>query len=438
METNNSQHNNTLPSEISTLNGDTISSSYSDIYGLLNDAQILDNDIGETVKCCIENIGKGVFGTVTKGIDMNTGKAIIIKTMIIKNPTIVAQDTSLQHSTLQQSYQQITHDQMNTAGTTRGSPIASALGTTTKSFEGTDEIAATQTTSTLISLTADDKNKIEKIIKEMDVMKKLTNQNIIKYVGHKSDKSNSGYVIMIYMEDICGKSLDVLYKLPLTDKFINTIAYQIFSGLEYMHSQNVVHKDIKQKNILLGNDGIVKIIDFGESVVLLTDQITHVTAGTPLYMSPEVLKPILISKIDGFKCDIWAAIIIIVELYIKMEIKIKYDNTISLIFGVSANKYIILHECLNALLCMLKNNQYVPINLSIASDINDHIIPIIKEIFSITTNHHILLLIDLLCLCLEPDVTKRYTASEVLFHPFITDEVGVYKSDIVKNVLRMT
>lgn len=440
MERNNTMDESKI-SIIPTNNSDksSFSSSYNVLYGVLNDAQLSINDTNENdIKCCIENIGKGAFGTVTKALDMRTGKFIIIKTIIIKHSTIES-DLSFQTSVtdqipIQSQLQSLSLSDKHTPSSDTATFTQSKLGIN-ESNEGNNIIPATVATSTLISLTSNDKNKIEKIKKEMDIMKKLTHDNIIKYIGHTSDKSDNGYKIMIYMDDICGKPLDILFELPVTDHFINNVAYQLFTGLEYMHSQNVIHKDIKHKNILWSNEGILKIIDFGESAIVTTDQYKHIASGTPVYMCHEVIKSDTVNKQDSFKCDIWAGMIMIVELYLKTTIKTGYETGESLIYALGTDLYLMLHACLHGLLCIVKKIPYTSIDKSIPSDINVHIIPIIKEIFSISNNNHILSLVDLLCLCLEPIVTKRYNAKEVLFHPFITREIKVYKSDLVNKTI---
>lgn len=401
----------------------TTSTTHNETYDLLNEIHDLSDEtqfntfVENNVKCCIENIGKGAFGTITKGIDMSTGKSIIIKTIIIKTPTAA----NATYATDATDATDATHE--------------NTLHTDFSMMGGSRYIIpATVATSTLLSMTTEDKHKIDKIKKEINVMRKLKHDCIIDYIGQKIDKSNNGYIIKIFMEDVCGKSLDVLFNLTLTPHFINMIALQILIGLEYMHSQNIVHKDIKAKNILLSNAGEIKIIDFGESVYVDTYEVTHILAGTSLYMSPEVIQERKVNKKNSFKCDIWAAAILIVELHIGATIKSKFDNHIMLMFGINANPYLILHECIHALLCKIKNIEYMPIDITENSDIKTHIEPLIKELLQLNANASIISFVDFLCVCLEPDVTKRYDADDALWHPFITKQYNEYTSEIFTSI----
>ena len=60
-------------------------------------------------------------------------------------------------------------------------------------------------------------------------------------------------------------------------------------ALEYLHSKNIIHRDIKPENILIDKDFNVKLADFGWSNFASTDKPNQTFAGTPLYLSPEML-----------------------------------------------------------------------------------------------------------------------------------------------------
>jgi MAP/microtubule affinity-regulating kinase len=79
---------------------------------------------------------------------------------------------------------------------------------------------------------------------------------------------------------------------------------QVAEGVAYLHQQNIVHRDIKLDNILVEESTrMVKLIDFGFSVVVAGGQRLKVFCGTPSYMSPEIVRK---NEYDGKPVDVWA------------------------------------------------------------------------------------------------------------------------------------
>ena len=85
----------------------------------------------------------------------------------------------------------------------------------------------------------------------------------------------------------------------------------LVEGINYCHTKNIVHRDIKMENILIDDNKKVKIIDFGFSVISEPDKKLNIFCGTPSYMAPEI-----VSKINykGLPADIWALGILLFAL----------------------------------------------------------------------------------------------------------------------------
>lgn len=102
-------------------------------------------------------------------------------------------------------------------------------------------------------------------------------------------------------------------RITMEEKDVIIIAKQIMNGLKYMHSLGIVHRDLKPQNILIKSEGdnkIIKIADFGFARFLKDTQTAETICGSPLYMSPEILKCQRYSD----NTDIWSFGIILYEL----------------------------------------------------------------------------------------------------------------------------
>lgn len=143
--------------------------------------------------------------------------------------------------------------------------------------------------------------KGEKSSSEIDIHSKLSHGNIVKlFCSFRFEKSSC-----MVMELCVNGTVDLLLKCRknLTDPEVRFLIRQVVQGLQYLHGNLVVHRDLKLKNLLLSSSMVVKIGDFGLSKKLTHPDERRVTiCGTQGYVAPEVIE----SAGHGFEADIWA------------------------------------------------------------------------------------------------------------------------------------
>jgi DNA-binding response OmpR family regulator len=145
----------------------------------------------------------------------------------------------------------------------------------------------------LLKALASNRNAVERFLREERTMRALEHPNIIRIL----DSGKTAYSYFFTMEVIRGESLDRLIDratLPMAMK--RSVISQAFEAVAYLHSRNVLHRDLKPSNFILGQDGSLKVGDFGiswnpeftaASAARLTRDATLV--GTPAFMAPEQL-----------------------------------------------------------------------------------------------------------------------------------------------------
>ena len=139
---------------------------------------------------------------------------------------------------------------------------------------------------------------------EINILSKLNHPNLVKYITSYEDEEGI-YIIMEFC--IYGDLYSLLHMVKKKKVYVNEviiweIAYQCLLGLEYLHSQQIIHRDIKLLNIFMSSNKIVKIGDMGMSKILTKKEMKLSRVGTPLFLAPEL---IMKEKYD-FKADIWS------------------------------------------------------------------------------------------------------------------------------------
>ena len=182
--------------------------------------------------------------------------------------------------------------------------------------------------------------------RELEILHKLKHKNIIGIKNYKETKKNH-YIILDYcnggdLESYC-KNYKNKYKQPLNEVYIQKILQQFVSALEYMHKNNIIHRDIKLQNILLNFDTYpnvpkngnlppkltfeqkslnlpfsIKIADLGYAKDLMKDKEGSTILGSPMYMPPDIVEKYTdddkANKKYNSAVDLWSLGVVTYEL----------------------------------------------------------------------------------------------------------------------------
>ena len=160
-------------------------------------------------------------------------------------------------------------------------------------------------------------NMVEALKHEIGLLRELKHTNIVQYLGSNSDESH----LNIFLEYVPGGSVATMLVNygPLGESLIQNFVRQILTGLSYLHSRDIIHRDIKGANILVDNKGSVKISDFGISKRIEASTLgagkkgaQRVSLqGSVFWMAPEVVRQTAYTR----KADIWSLGCLVVEMF---------------------------------------------------------------------------------------------------------------------------
>ncbi|KJE91578.1 CAMK/CAMKL/MARK protein kinase, variant 1 [Capsaspora owczarzaki ATCC 30864] len=199
-----------------------------------------------------------------------------------------------------------------------------ALGRTIgKGASGIVKIAKHTLTNTLVAVKIVNKTKLNlehlnRLLHEVHIMQRLSHPATAHpHITRLFEVVNTPVYMYIFMELCTAGRVDYYLKalgddIPLRERECRRLFMQLASAVEYCHSLNIFHRDMKSCNVLLDADNNVKLTDFGLSVQCWPDQtIDNIWVGTPYYMAPELFRR---EAYKPMAVDIWALGVVLYEM----------------------------------------------------------------------------------------------------------------------------
>lgn len=152
-------------------------------------------------------------------------------------------------------------------------------------------------------------NSLYLIKEEIAIMKKLNHNNLVSLIEVLDDPDEDSLYMVLEM---CKKG--VIMKVgvdetadPYDEELCRYWFRDLMLGIEYLHAQGVVHRDIKPDNCLLTEDNVLKVVDFGVSEMFekSSEMMTAKSAGSPAFMPPELCVA-RHGDISGKAADVWS------------------------------------------------------------------------------------------------------------------------------------
>eukprot|EP01041_Mallomonas_annulata_P002963 gene2963-5817_t len=157
-----------------------------------------------------------------------------------------------------------------------------------------------------------DKGMMTKVVNEVQIIHRLESPHVLKFYDWYETRNN----LWLILEYCTGADLESLIKQDghLPETSVRSFSLDILAGLKHMHILGVLHCDIRPRNILIDEYGILKISDFKYARKIpstLLNELPLQQRGTPLYMAPELFSP---DGVHSYSSDLWALGCMIYEL----------------------------------------------------------------------------------------------------------------------------
>uniref|UniRef100_A0A4W3I820 non-specific serine/threonine protein kinase n=1 Tax=Callorhinchus milii TaxID=7868 RepID=A0A4W3I820_CALMI len=209
--------------------------------------------------------------------------------------------------------------------------------------------------------------------REIQLLRRLRHKNVIQLVDVLYNEENLTYMVMEYC--VCGmqEMLDSVHDKKFPVFQAHGYFCQLIDGLEYLHSQGIVHKDIKPGNLLLTTDGTLKISDLGVAEALhpfAEDDTCRTSQGSPAFQPPEIANGL--DTFSGFKVDIWSAGVTLYNITTGLY-PFEGDNIYKLFENIGKGDYTIPEECGPLLADLLRGMlEYDPVKRFSIQQIRQH------------------------------------------------------------------